>query len=127
MLRYNMSHKDAAELLSFPACVKWNKPVMAFTSTRWNSLQNNHYDWESNAPSTGECLSFALAGDVMSTTKSSSPVEIVLHSARDEKELKDALDGIRSLSADEIKMWRKYGDLDWNYDGFDEYPDERIH
>lgn len=117
MLRYSMSHKDAAEHLSFPACACRDKPVLAFTTTRWNSMQEGHIEWNEDAPSTGECISFALACQ--------PPVEVALHSARDEDELREALEGCREMSPDEIKTWRSYGDLDWTRDGFDEYPDER--
>ena len=52
-------------------------------------------------------------------------MEIVLHSARNEAELEEALRGLRDIPAEEVSKWRKYGDLDWNDDGFDEYPEER--
>lgn len=38
MLRYNLSHKKAAESLSFSYALKNAVPVIAFTSTRWNRL-----------------------------------------------------------------------------------------
>ena len=117
MLRYSMSHKNAAEHLSFPVCASRDKPVLAFTTTRWNSMQDGHMDWNEDAPSTGDCISFALACQ--------PPVEVVLHSARDECELREALEGCREMSPDEIKTWRSFGDLDWTRDGFDEYPNEQ--
>ena len=112
MLRYNMSHKDAAEQLSFPACTRREKPVLAFTTTRWNSLQEGHIEWNDDAPTTGECISFALA--------ERPPVEVVLHSARDEDELTEALEGCQYMSSEETSKWRSYGNLDWNRDGFDD-------
>eukprot|EP00797_Seminavis_robusta_P011351 Sro1856_g301990.1 Aldo/keto reductase family (159) ;mRNA; r:10351-10827 len=118
MLRYSMSHKDAAERLSFPACAQYDKPVLAFTTTRWNRLQDGHHEWDDDAPSTGDCLSFALQSPL---------VECILHSARDEEELEEALMGFhQSMSKEKVDQWRSYGDLDWNSgDGFDEYPEER--
>lgn len=118
MLRYSMSHQNAANRLSFPACSKERKPVLAFCTTRWNKLQNGHDQWNGDSPTTGDCLSFALA------TKP-SPVEIVLHSARDEVELDEALLGFRSeMPNDELDSWSAFGRLSWNQDGFDEYPEE---
>lgn len=117
MLRYGMSHKDAAEKLSFAACMKHKIPVLAFTTTRWNSLQDGHRDWNDAPPTTGECLSFALQ----------QPVEVILHSARDKDELLEALEGLDDdMSDEDINKWRTYGDLAWNQDGFDEYPKERL-
>jgi aryl-alcohol dehydrogenase-like predicted oxidoreductase len=134
MLRYNMAHRKAAQAISFPAARQAKIPVLAFTTTRWNALQKGHKDWNSWTssgsgndddndhllPSTGDCLSFALAAST------SPPVEIVLHSARDEAELLEALDGLQDdLSANDFEEWSRYGDLDWNgLDGFDEYPEE---
>lgn len=119
MLRYSMSHKDAAESLSFPACCVNNIPAIAFTTTRWNALQEGHPDWTGNPlPTTGDCLSFALAA--------SPPVEVVLHSARDEQELREAMSGCREILQQEVDNWRDYGNLDWNeQDSFDEHPEER--
>ena len=105
ILRYSMPHKDAAESISFPACIRENKPVLAFTTTRWNALQEGHGDWDGPAPTTGECLAFALA--------SSPPVQVVLHSARDECELNDAMKGlVENVSDVEVDKWKSYRDLD---------------
>ena len=117
MLRYSMSHKDAAENISFPACRRNDKPVLAFTTTRWNNLQDGHVEWDQDPPTSGECISFALAAQ--------PPVEVVLHSARDEEELMESLGGCRAMPMNEIASWRSYGALSWNCDGFDEYPEEQ--
>ncbi len=133
MLRYGMSHKDAAEKLSFPAAKENGKSVIAFTSTRWNSLQDGLHgsaseraQWNRNrdcAPTSADCLSFVFG----SKLSFSSPVEAVLHSARDEDELLESMSGLRILSDDEHKIWRQYGKIfeERNDDGFDEYPEER--
>ena len=132
MLRYNLSHKKAAESLSLPYALKNDVPVIAFTTTRWNRLLKkdpiNKDAASSTPPKTAECIKFALKHPA---------VEIVLHSARDEEELQNAiepllqsiLDGNTSdlLSDEEYKSWREYGsdELVWNEeDDFDEYPDE---
>jgi hypothetical protein len=134
MLRYGMSHKDAAENISFPAAKKNDKPVIAFTSTRWNSLQDGISDdqWDQGAidatdatdafvPTSADCLSFVF------NAKFSPPVEAVLHSARDEDELLESMSGLRTLSEVEEMKWREYGNIFEvsNNDSFDEYPEER--
>jgi aryl-alcohol dehydrogenase-like predicted oxidoreductase len=85
MLRYNMSHKRAAETISFPQALKKNIPVIAFTTTRWNRLQRK----ASPTINTADCLKFALKHPA---------VEVVLHSARDEDELNNALSPLFSCS-----------------------------
>ncbi len=124
MLRYGLSHKYAAEQLSFPAATENGKPVIAFTTTRWNSLQGglDKQIWPSgDAPTSGDCLSFAFQPHL--------PIEVVLHSARDEDELKESIGGMRILTEEEIITWRSYGDIFEfaNEDSFDEYPAESIH
>ncbi len=126
MLRYNMAHRSAAERISFPACSGADIPVLAFTTTRWNRLQDGHPDAgpSMHPPTTPQCLSFALA-----SRKKPWPVEIALHSARDSDELEEAMACLSRNSAitdKEDKEWRNYGDLKWNdIDGFDEYPEEQ--
>jgi hypothetical protein len=133
LLRYGISHKQAAEEVSLPAAREHGKPVIAFTTTRWNALQEGAgvEGWpEAYWPTTGECLSFPLR------SRSSPPVEVVLHSARDEVELKDAMDGIRmglATEGDEEQEEREsillqYGEIvdGSNTDFYDEYPEERF-
>ena len=126
MLRYNMAHKLAAERLSFPVCSEAGIPVLAFTTTRWNRLQDGHTGANPNMrpPTTPECLSFAL-----SSRKEPWPVKVALHSARDADELEEAMACLKRthpITEREDKEWRDYGDLKWNdIDGFDEYPEEQ--
>ena len=118
MIRYNLAHKDAAEEVTFPAARENSKPVIAFTTTRWNDLQEGG----PNAPTTAECLSFALG------KQASPPVEAVLHSARDEDELREAMEGIQmGLGEEDETRLRLYGESieAANEDFFDEYPEER--
>ena len=83
MLRYNLSHRVAAESLSLPKALEKNIPVLAFTTTRWNRLQSDPPMVADSLPSTSDCLKFALHHPA---------VEIVLHSARDYgNELDEAL------------------------------------
>ena len=120
MLRYGLSHRSAAEGVSLPAAADAGKPVLAFTTTRWNALQGGHRGWGDAPPATADCLSFALSAF--------DGVEVVLHSARDGAELREAMAGIRTdMSEVELERWRAYGDLEWNMkDGFDEYPEEGL-
>lgn len=122
MLRYNLSHRKAAETISFPEALENDIPVLAFTTTRWNGLQRT----TSPNVTTADCITFALQHPA---------VEVVLHSARDEDELDDAL--LPIISCSDGIHWMpdsKYADLcafyddemAWNNDGFDEYPDESI-
>jgi aryl-alcohol dehydrogenase-like predicted oxidoreductase len=129
MLRYNMSHKNAAESLSLSAALENNIPVLAFTTTRWNRLQSNSPNNDRPYPTTSDCIKFALQHP---------GVEIVIHSARDEEELDDAILPLLSASAtkqsawlseDEYDQWRIHGndEVKWNDDdSFDEYPEESI-
>ena len=126
MLRYNLSHKNAAESVSFPYAVQNGVPVIAFTTTRWNRLLRNDpcvKNNESVPPSPADCIKFALRH---------TAVEIVLHSARDEEELENTLQTLISSplhweTDEEYNSWRKYGEdeVAWNVDDdFDEYPNE---
>jgi len=124
MLRYNMSHRKAAESLSLPAAQERGTPVIAFTTTRWNRLQEES-PAEMTPPTTSDCLKFALQNEA---------IEIVLHSARDEDELDDSLLPLfesttknRWVSGEEYSRWVSYGsdEKGWNIDDdFDEYPHE---
>lgn len=123
MLRYNMNHKKAAETISFPEAINNNIPVLAFTTTRWNRLQRD----SSPSVTTSDCIKFAL---------NNQAVEVVLHSARDEDELEDALlplfscpDQCQWMSEskyDDLRTYYGGDEMDWNDDGFDEYPDESV-
>ena len=132
MLRYSMSHKNAAESLSLPAALERNIPVLAFTTTRWNRHQTANppttTSGDTQPPSSADCIKFALDHPA---------VEVVLHSARDEEELEESLLPILSassngqystwLSKKERDCWRTYGSDEklWNEnDSFDEYPEE---
>ncbi|KAL7528346.1 hypothetical protein ACHAXR_002395 [Thalassiosira sp. AJA248-18] len=127
MLRYSMSHKNGAESLSLPSALERNIPVLAFTTTRWNRLQSDPPIETDSLPSTADCIKFSLDHPA---------VEVVLHSARDEEELEEAMMSLLSssssgqstwLSEEECNRWRTYGDDEgkWNEDDqFDEYPEE---
>ena len=78
MARYNMAHCKA-EWRLFPVAQARDVPVIAFTSTRWNSLQKGHPRWtSSDPPSTATCMNWSL---------SHPAVQVVLNSAPDVKYL----------------------------------------
>jgi len=129
MLRYSMSHRNAAESISLPKALDNNIPVLAFTTTRWNRLQSNPPTDNTNSyPTTSDCIKFALQHPA---------IDIVIHSARDDDELDESILPLIStaskqstwLSEDEYDLWRAYGndEVKWNEDdSFDEYPEESI-
>lgn len=132
MLRYSMSHKVAAESVSLPIALGHNIPVLAFTTTRWNRLQSDPAPGATTTdslPTTSDCIKFALQHPA---------IELVLHSARDEEELDEAMLPLFSCSSsrqsswlprDQYEHWRDYGDdeMKWNEDDeFDEYPEEMV-
>ncbi|KAK3243999.1 hypothetical protein CYMTET_46373 [Cymbomonas tetramitiformis] len=104
MARYNMAHTKAEEAL-FPAAVRHDVPIVAFTSTRWNTLQNGHEDWSEDLPEVGTCMSFALAPKA---------VQVVLNSTRTEAELTQLVLKAGKMEECEIAKWRKYGCLVYN-------------
>ena len=107
MARYNMAHCKA-EWRLFPVAQARDVPVIAFTSTRWNSLQKGHPRWtSSDPPSTATCMNWSL---------SHPAVQVVLNSAPDVTylgEWADELSKTGSIPMDEkdVEKWRSYGEL----------------
>ena len=62
MARYNMAHAKA-EWRLFPLAEARDVPVVAFTTTRWNSLQRGHPRWDRDPPTTAECMAWAAGHD----------------------------------------------------------------
>ena len=116
MARYNMAHVKSERTL-FPLATARNVPVVAFTTTRWNSLQKEPAPegWTEGAPpTTAECMRWALAAD--------DAVEVVLNSAPTTETLgawcEDWAargDGV-AMGADEVAKWRRYGELVYEED-----------
>ena len=54
--------------------------VVAFTSTRWNSLQVGHPQWSQSPPTVADCMGFALsapavqAGTLLGHVKTACPI-----------------------------------------------------
>ena len=84
MLRYNMAHRSA-EKKCFNLTQLYNIPVLAFTTTRWNTLQAGHRDWDSNTkpvPNTADCISYAMThpavGGVINSIRTKSELDNVM-------------------------------------------------
>jgi aryl-alcohol dehydrogenase-like predicted oxidoreductase len=107
MARYNMAHCKA-EWRLFPVAQARDVPVIAFTSTRWNSLQKGHPRWHSSdPPSTAACMNWSL---------SHPAVQVVLNSAPDVGYLSEWADelsetGVRTMDEKDIEKWKEYGEL----------------
>ena len=116
MARYNMAHVKSERTL-FPLATARNVPVVAFTTTRWNSLQREPAPegWTEGAPpTTAECMRWALAAD--------DAVEVVLNSAPttgDARGVVRGLGGSRGRGRDgrgRGGKWRRYGELVYEED-----------
>lgn len=107
MARYNMAHCKA-EWRLFPVAQARDVPVIAFTSTRWNSLQKGHPRWHSSdPPSTAACMNWSL---------SHPAVQVVLNSAPDVGYLSEWADelsetGVRTMDEKDLEKWKEYGEL----------------
>jgi len=105
MLRYNMAHKSA-EREAFPACLATGVPVLAFTTTRWNTLQSGHQRWDAPPPSTADCVSYALTHPA---------VTHVINGVRTIAELDQILGGMWAAPLDQTNAsfatWDEYGKL----------------
>ena len=99
MCRYNMAH-TRMEASAFPVALQHYTTVVAFTTTRWNTLQGGTIPGHS-APSTGDCVAFA---------RSHPAVKYVLNSCRTDEELQEVIRvGTRSMDTCEVTKWNKYG------------------
>jgi aryl-alcohol dehydrogenase-like predicted oxidoreductase len=105
MLRYNMAHKTA-ESEAFPACLTAAVPVLAFTTTRWNTLQSGHRKWDDRPPSTADCISYALTHPAVSH---------VINGVRTTAELDEIMGGMWAAPLDQTNAsfptWDEYGRL----------------
>lgn len=114
MLRYNMAHKSA-EKRAIPACQKAGIPVLAFTTTRWNSLQQGHKKWKQEPPTTADCISYAL------TAHGGGVITHVINSVTTTAEVDAVLSGMWDPSCENAALrnkWNEYGSLVYaNLDG----------
>ena len=109
MARYNMAHAKA-EWRLFPLAAARDVPVVAFTSTRWNTLQRGHPRWEPNAPpDVSDCMAWAAHHDA---------VRVVLNAPADVATLEAWTSGLARRGGDatlmgeeEVARWRRYGEM----------------
>ena len=101
MARYNMAHAKA-EWRLFPVARTRDVPIIAFTSTRWNSLQKGHPQWPDAPPSTATCMRWAAAHPA---------VQVVLNSAPDAAYLSEWTDELSDATSCDVEKWRAYGEL----------------
>lgn len=106
MARYNMAHAKA-EWRLFPLAQARDVPVVAFTSTRWNSLQRGHPRWDRDPPTTAECMAWAAGHDA---------TQVVLNSPHSLDQLRGWVEGLARVGAggmdqDARETWREYGEL----------------
>lgn len=104
-----MAHRRA-EQAAFPAALQRGIPVVAFTTTRWNTLQGGKGSddsapdggTEDTPPTTGDCVAFAA---------SHPAVHHALNSCRSADELAEvAARGPAILADVELEKWRAFGD-----------------
>ena len=119
MARYNMAHAKA-EWRLFPVALARDVPVVAFTTTRWNSLQKGHPRWDGDPPSTATCMRWAEAHPAVQVVLNSAPDVAYLGEWADE--LSDERSNERSNGETvtggyvappdaEMEKWRAYGEL----------------
>lgn len=103
MHRFNMAHRKAIDLV-FPSARRENKPIVAFTATRWSSLLEGHPDWDEAPPTAGECYRYCHAY---------SEVGIVLMAPLTVDELRENVSALDAPAMTETERahWDRYGDL----------------
>ena len=103
MHRFNMAHRKAAQKV-FPIAVQNDKPVVAFTATRWGSLLSANPQWRHNPPTAADCYRYCLT---------QRAVQVVLSAPRSLVELNENLQVLKSppMGNPERKRWEGFGDL----------------
>ena len=109
MLRYNMSHDVHEANGTLEAAQARGVAVVAFTSTRWNGLCDTS---KPGSPTAADCVSWALSG-----------ADAVLHSPRNERELRAVWEGTRAMAPAEVERWRAYGRA-WAAEARDGFEDD---
>ena len=121
MARYNMAHAKA-EWRLFPVALARDVPVVAFTTTRWNSLQKGHPRWDGDPPSTATCMRWAEAHPAVQVVLNSAPDVAYLGEWADElsdERSNERLNGETETGGykyvappdAEMEKWRAYGEL----------------
>lgn len=111
MVRYNMAHTKS-EWRLFPVARARDVPVIAFTSTRWNTLTQTHPAWQDLPPTVAQCMDFCA---------SHPAVHVVVNSPTTVAQLTTWVDALsvtqkKGMPLTEIEKWNKYGDLVYEED-----------
>ena len=103
MHRYNMAHVKAEQNV-FPAAVRKNIPVIAFTCTRWGALLKGHPDWHDKTPIAADCYRYVLSNEA---------ITMALTAPQTPTQLSENLEVLScpQLTESEKNHWRGYGDL----------------
>ena len=103
MHRFNMAHRKAVDLV-FPYARERDKPVVAFTATRWSSLLRGHPDWKHDPPTAADCYRYCLSYPEVhiALTAPLTAAEAIENAA--------VLDA-EPMSDEERAHWDAYGDL----------------
>src|SRR5262249_39235212 len=103
MHRFNMAHRKASSEV-FPATIRSQTPVVAFTATRWGTLLKPEVDWPGRPPSAVDCYRFCLAQEA---------VQVVLSAPRTLVELEANMQVLRlpPITARQCAKWEVFGDL----------------
>jgi aryl-alcohol dehydrogenase-like predicted oxidoreductase len=103
MHRYNMAHRKAADEV-FPAAVRSQTPVIAFTATRWGTLLESRAEGNGDPPSAADCYRFCLA---------QRAVHVVLTAPKTVAELHENLAALKSppMTDEARRHWEQFGDV----------------
>ena len=104
MHRYNMAHHKAADEV-FPAAVRSQTPVIAFTATRWGTLLESRHRRERRP---------AVSGRLLPVLFHAQPaVHVVLTAPKTVAELNENLAALKSppLTDDARRHWEQFGDI----------------
>jgi aryl-alcohol dehydrogenase-like predicted oxidoreductase len=98
-----MAHRKATDEV-FPAAVRSQTPVVAFTATRWGTLLESHAEGNGDPPSAADCYRFCLAQPA---------VHVVLTAPKTLQELNENLVALKSLpmSVKARRHWEQFGDM----------------
>ena len=104
MLRYNAAHRGAERDI-FPFLTVHNPGVISYTATRWTYLlrRPKSLPKDTRIPTAAECYRFVL---------SNPNVHVVLTAPKNERELRENLEAIRSgpLDEDDMTFMCQFGD-----------------
>jgi aryl-alcohol dehydrogenase-like predicted oxidoreductase len=109
MHRFNMAHRKAADEV-FPAALRSQTPVIAFTATRWGTLLKPHAQIAADVPSAADCYRFCLAQPA---------IHLVLTAPKTVAELNENLAALNSppMSEEVLRRWEQFGDAIYKIGG----------